>query len=151
MDHGGLADSDSQSIDGIPDNVSYIYRDHNLKSTGRIRFQVDTVNERLWIVDIAPSKTPKTLGDRHINGLSVRHCTALDWDRPYCLGQRCVASVHILLILLELEFNRTQQTEDVVKHRSLWSNRPRLYGVIHSSSDAGWVGTTEVWVCIWDD
>jgi len=92
---------------------------------------VDSVNERLWVVHIAPSKTPKTLGDRHVNGLSlIRHCTVLDW---------------------EFEFNRAQETEDVVTHRSLWGNRPCLYGANHSSSDAGQVGTTEVLVCIWDD
>ena len=67
------------------------------------------------------------------------------------LKQRFVASVYILLILLEFEFNRAQGTEDVVTHRSLRGNRPCLYGAIHSGSDADWVGTTEVLVCIWND
>jgi hypothetical protein len=100
-----LADSYSQLVDGIPKNVSYIYRDHNLKSARRIRLQVDSVNERVWVVDIASSKTPKTLGDRHVDGLTrslIRHCTVLDLDRSYyCLRKRCIASVYILLILLE--------------------------------------------------
>jgi len=101
--HAVLADNHSQSIDGVSENVSYIYRDHSLKSTRRTRFQMDILNDRLWIVDIAPSKTPKTLGDRHVNGLSlIRGHTVLDLDRAYWLRQRCVASV--LLILLELEF-----------------------------------------------
>jgi len=64
---------------------------------------MNSVNDRLWVVDIAPGKTPKALGDRHVNGLSpIRRHTVLDLDRAYWLGQRCVASV--LLILLELEF-----------------------------------------------
>ena len=104
----------------VPENVSYINHNHNLELTGRTRLQVDTVNERLWVVNIAPSKTPKTLGDRHVNGLSlIRQRTVLDWDRFYCLRRRCVASVYIPLILLELEFSRARRTEDVVKHRSL--------------------------------
>ncbi|KAI0276017.1 hypothetical protein BGY98DRAFT_1177976 [Russula aff. rugulosa BPL654] len=69
----------SRSVDGIPENVGYIYRDHNLKSTRWARFQVDSINERLRVVNIAPSKTTKTLRDRHVNGLSlIMHWTVLD-------------------------------------------------------------------------
>lgn len=113
---------------------------------------MDPVNERLWVVDIARGKTPKTLGDRHVNGLSlIRHCAVLDRDRSYCLRQRSVASVYILLILLEFELNWAQGTADVVAHRSLGGNRPCLYGAIYGSSDAGWVGTADLLVCIWDN
>lgn len=101
--HAALAVSLSQSIDGVPENASYIYRNHSLKSTRRARFQMNTVNDRLWVVDIAPGQTPKALGDRHANGLSpIRRRTVLDLVRAHWLRQRCVASV--LLILLELEF-----------------------------------------------
>ena len=49
-----------------------------MESTRGARFQVNTVNERPWVVDIAPGKTPKTLWDRHVKDLSlVRCCTGL--------------------------------------------------------------------------
>ena len=117
-----------QSTDGIPGNVSHIYRDHNLKSTKRTRFQVDSVYERLWVVDIAPRKTLKTLGDRHVNGVSlVRHCTV---NRSPCPRKRCagsIACVYVLLILLELEFYRGPG------NRGMWLRTGACRAIAHVS------------------
>ncbi|KAF8495757.1 hypothetical protein F5888DRAFT_538360 [Russula emetica] len=46
---------------------------------------------------------------------------------------------------------RARGTEDLGTHRSLWSDRPCLCWVTHSCSNAGWVGTTDVLICIWVD
>jgi hypothetical protein len=76
-----LADSYSQSINSIPENITYFYGDDNLESTEGARFQVNSVDERLWVVDIAPSKTPKTLRGRHVENLSLVRCrTGLDLE-----------------------------------------------------------------------
>jgi hypothetical protein len=45
-----------------------------LESTRGARFQVNSVNKRLRVVDIAPSKTPKMLRDRHVKDLSLVRC-----------------------------------------------------------------------------
>jgi len=80
-----------------------------LESTGRTRFQVNSVNERLGVVDIAHSKTPKALRDRHVKDLSlIGHHTGLDLERVYYLLQRYVGCS--LLILLELELSQTEST-----------------------------------------
>jgi hypothetical protein len=101
-----LADSFRQSIDNIPENITYFYGDDNLESTGRTRLQVNTVNERLGVVDIAHSKTAKALRHRHVKDLSLNgHCTSLDLERAYYLLQRYVCSG--LLILLKLELSQT--------------------------------------------
>jgi hypothetical protein len=84
---------------------------------------VNPINERLGVVDIALSETPKTLRDRYIKDLSlIRLRTGLDLERVHCLRQRCIPNV--LLILLELDFSEVQRTEDLTTHRSLWSDRP---------------------------
>ena len=120
-----MADSFRQSIDNIPENITYFYGDDNLESTGRTRLQVNTVNERLGVVDIAHSKMPKTLRDQHVKDLSlVRHRTGLDLEGTCYLLQRYVGSG--LLILLELELSQTQSTMNMVTHRSLGSDRPYL-------------------------
>jgi len=73
-----------QSIDIIPENITYFYGDDDLESTRGPRFQVNTVDERLGIVDIAHSKAPKTLRGGH--DLSLIRCrSCLDLDRAYCL------------------------------------------------------------------
>jgi hypothetical protein len=61
----------SQSINSIPENITYLYGDDNLESTTGARFQVNSINKRLWVVDIALSKTPKTFWDRHVKDLSL--------------------------------------------------------------------------------
>jgi hypothetical protein len=143
-----LADSYSQSINSIPKNITYFYGDDNLESTRGPRFQVDSINERLGVVDITPSKTPKTLQDRYIEDLSlIRLPTSLDLERVHCLSQRCIPN--ILLILLELDFSEAQGTEDPKTHRSLWSDRPYLSLAVHSSSDINWVIATEILIPIW--
>jgi hypothetical protein len=69
---------------------------------------VNTINKRLWVVDIAPSKTPKTLRDRYIKDLSLIGLrTGPDLERVHCLRQRCIPD--ILLILLELYFSEVQE------------------------------------------
>jgi hypothetical protein len=80
--HGTLADCYSQSIDSIPENVTYLYGDDDLESTKGPWLQVNSINERLRIVDIAPSKTPKALRDRYIKDLSlIQLRTGLDLER----------------------------------------------------------------------
>ncbi len=80
-----------------------------MESTGRTRLQVNTVNERLGVVDIAHSKMPKTLRDQHVKDLSlVRHRTDLDLEGACYLLQRYVGCS--LLILLELELSQTEST-----------------------------------------
>lgn len=55
-----LTGSYRQSINSIPENVTYFHGDDNLESTRGALFQVNTINERLRVVDIAISKAPKT-------------------------------------------------------------------------------------------
>ena len=76
-----LTDSHGQSINSIPENITYFNGDDNLESTRGARFQVNSINERLRVVDIAPCKTPKTLRDRHVKVLSLVRChTGLDLE-----------------------------------------------------------------------
>jgi hypothetical protein len=87
-----------------------------LESTRGARFQVNTVNERLWVVDIAHSKTPETLRDRHVRDLSLVRCRAgldLETWRGYYLLQRVVPGV--LLMFLELDSN-----SDKYKEQRIW-------------------------------
>jgi len=64
---------------------------------------VNTVNERLRVVDVTPSKAPKMLRDRYIKDLSlIRPRIGLDLERAHGLSQGYIPSV--LLILIELEF-----------------------------------------------
>ncbi len=95
---------------------------------------MNPVNERLGVADVAPSKVPKTLRDRHIKNLSlIRLRIGLDMERAHSLSQGYIPS--ILLILLELEFSKAQGTEDLETYRSLRSDRPYLTLGVHSSSD----------------
>ena len=137
-----------QSIDSIPENITYFYGDDDLESTRGPRFQVNSVDERLGIADIAHSKAPKTLRGGHDLSL-IKRCTCLDLDRAFCLRHWYVAG--ILSILLELVFIQTQSTEDLTTHWSLRSDRPFLRQATHSGSDAERIVTTEVFVCRWDD
>jgi hypothetical protein len=137
----------SQSIGGIPENITYVYRDHNLESTRGTGFQVNSIDSRIWVADVAPSKAPKTLGDQQVKGAFIRRRTHLDLGRVYYLMRRCVSGI----LLLEKGFSQDRGTEDPGTHRSLWSDRPCLCWVTHSRSDASWVGTTDVLICIWVD
>ena len=75
----------TQSINSIPKNITYFYDDDDLESTRRSRLQVNSVNERLWVVDIVPSKTPKTLRDRYIKDLSLIRSRRTGLDPVRCL------------------------------------------------------------------
>ena len=76
---------------------------------------MNSINERLGVVDIASSKTPKTLRDRYIKDLSlIKLRTGLDLERVRGLRHRCIPN--ILLILLELDFSEVQGTEDLTTH-----------------------------------
>jgi hypothetical protein len=104
---------------------------------------VNSINERLRVVNIAPSKTPKTLRDRYIKNLSlIKLSTGL--ERVLCLRQRCIPN--ILLILLEPYFSEVQLTEDLSTHWSLRSDSDRPYPslVVHSSGDGSRVITKAV-------
>ncbi len=80
-----------------------------MESTGRTRLQVNSVNEGLGVVDIAHSKTPKALRDRHVKDFSlIGHRTSLNLERACYLLQRYIGSGH--LILLELELSQTSST-----------------------------------------
>jgi hypothetical protein len=100
---------------------------------------VNTINERLGVVDVASvatSKAPKTLRDRDIKDLSlIRLGIGLDMERAHGLSQRYIPS-SILLIRLELEFSKAQRTENLATYRSLRSDRPYLTLAVHCSSDA---------------
>ena len=98
-----VADSCNQSVGSIPENITYIYHDHNLEPTRGTGFQVNAINSRIRVVDVVPSKTPKTLGDRQVEGTLIRRCAHLDLSGVYCLMQRCVSG--ILLILLDRWFS----------------------------------------------
>jgi hypothetical protein len=63
--------------------------------------------------------------------------------------QRFVSN--ILLILLERGFSQARRSGDLGTHRGLWSDGPSFCWVTHSRGNAGWVGTTDVLVCIWVD
>jgi hypothetical protein len=109
---------------------------------------VNSINERLGVVNIAPGKTPETLRDRYIKDLSlIKLRTGLDLERVHCLRHRCIPNV--LLILLELDLSEGQGTEDLTTHRSLPSDRPCLILAVHSSSDGSRVITTEILIPEW--
>jgi len=144
-----VADSYSQSIGSIPKNITYIYCDHDLEPTRGTRFQVNAIDSQIRVVDIAPSKAPKMLGDWQVKCTFIRRCTHLDLSGVCFLMQRCVSG--ILLILLERGFSQSQGMEDLATHWSLRSDRPCMHWMIHSFSDVGWVGTANVLVCIWDN
>jgi len=69
---------ESQSIGGIPENITYFYRDDNLESTRGTRFQVNPINSRIWVADVVSSKAPKTFGDRQVKGAFIRRRTHLE-------------------------------------------------------------------------
>jgi len=144
-----VANGYSQSVGGIPENITYVYHDHNLELTRGTRFQVNPIHSRIRVVDVTPSKTPKTLGDRQIKGTLIRRCAHLDLSGVYHLMQRCVSD--ILLILLERGFSQSQGTEDLATNRRLRSDGPCLHWMIHICSDVRWAGTADVLVCIWDN
>ena len=76
-----LPDSYNRSINSIPENITYFYRDDSLESTRGARFRVNSVNSRLWVIDIAPSNTPEALRDRQVEDLGLVRCwTSLDLD-----------------------------------------------------------------------
>jgi hypothetical protein len=140
----------SRSVDGIHENITYLYRDDNLESATGTSFHADCIYERLWVVDKVLSKAPKTLRDRHVKGLSLIRCrVVLDLDRAVGLRQRCVASS--LLILLGLDFSQALGTEDLATYQSLQSVRPSLCLAIYNGSEASWVGTIDVLIRIWDN
>ena len=66
----------NRSIGGIPQNITHVYRDDNLESTRGTRLQVNSINGRIWVVDVTPSKAAKTLGGRVVNGTFIRR----GWD-----------------------------------------------------------------------
>jgi len=106
---------------------------------------VNSINERLRVVDIAPSKTPKALRDRYIQDLSlVIH--GLDLEGVHCLRQRCI--LNILLILSELDFSDVREIEDLTTHRSLRSDRPCLSLAVHCCSDGSRVAATEILITV---
>jgi hypothetical protein len=109
---------------------------------------VNPINERLRVIDIAPSKTPETLRDRYIKDLSlIRLRTGLDLEKIHCLRQRSIPNV--LVILLEVDFSsEVQGTEDLTTHRSLRSDRPCLNLAVHSSSDSSRVIATKILIPI---
>jgi hypothetical protein len=108
---------------------------------------VNPINERLRVVDIALSETPKTLRDRYIKDLSlIRPRTDPDLERFHCLRQSSIPNV--LLILLELDFSDVQGTVDLTTHRSLWSDRPYLSLAVHSGSDTDRVIATKILIPI---
>jgi hypothetical protein len=64
---------------------------------------MNRVNERLWVVEIALSKTPKIVQDRHVNLSLIMRCTGVGLEKAYSLVTRCIPV--ILLIPLELDFS----------------------------------------------
>ena len=141
----------SHSIIGIPENITYVYGDDNLESTRGARFQVNSDNERSWVVDIALSETPKTLRYRYVKELGLVRCrTGLDLktQRGYRLLQRFAPG--IFLVLLELKFRRIQRTEHLATNRSLGSDRPTRWLATHGSSDVGWIAATKGLILIRD-
>ena len=109
---------------------------------------MNSINERLRVVDIAPSKTPKTLRDRYIKDLSlIRLRAGPDQERVHCLRQRYIAN--ILLMLRKLDFSKIKRTEDLTTHRILQRDRPCLSLAVHSSSYDSRVITTEILIPVW--
>jgi hypothetical protein len=74
-----------------------------LQSTRRTIFKTNRVNDRLWVVEIAFSKTPKTVQDRHVKLSMIRRCTGVGLEKAYSLVTRWIPV--ILLIPLELDFS----------------------------------------------
>jgi hypothetical protein len=66
---------------------------------------MNRVNERLWVIEIPFSKTPKTIHDRHVKLSLVRHCTDVGLEKAYSLVTRGIPV--ILLIPLKLDFSVT--------------------------------------------
>jgi len=65
-------------------NSSYLYHDHNLNSTRGGGFQLNSVDERLWVVNIASGEVPNAICNWHyVKDLSlIKICTGLDLKRP---------------------------------------------------------------------
>lgn len=109
---------------------------------------MNSVDKRLWVVDIATSKTSKTFRDRYIKDLSlIKLPNSLDLERVYCLRKRCIPN--ILLALLEPGFSKVKGKEDLTAYWSLRSNRPCLSLAIHGSRDGSRVIVTEILIPIW--
>ena len=64
---------------------------------------MNRINERLWVVEIALSKTSKTVRDRHVKLSLIRRSAAVGLERSQSLVTRCIPVV--LLIRLELDFS----------------------------------------------
>ena len=64
---------------------------------------MNRINERLWVVEIAFSKTSKTVRDRHVKLSLIRRCAIVGLERAHSLVTRCIPVV--LLIRLELDFS----------------------------------------------
>jgi hypothetical protein len=64
---------------------------------------MNRVYERVWVVEIAFSKTPKIVKDRHVKSSLIRRCTGVGLERAYDLVTRCIPV--ILLTPLELDFS----------------------------------------------
>jgi hypothetical protein len=100
---------------------------------------MNRVDERLWVVEIAFSKTPKAVLDRHVKLSPIRRCTGVGLEKAYSFvtTRRCIPV--ILLIPLELDFSMayTVRTEDVGTHRSLSTNRLYHHLAVRNCGDTG--------------
>jgi hypothetical protein len=84
---------------GPSENISYFQRDDDLQSTRGTIFKMKRVDERLCVIKIAFSKSPKTVrGHRHVRLGLIGRCTGV--GLAYSLITRCIPV--ILLIPLEL-------------------------------------------------
>jgi len=64
-------------------NSSYLYHDHNLNSTRGGGFQLNSIDERLWVVDIASGEMSKAIRNwHHVKDLSlIKPYTGLELER----------------------------------------------------------------------
>jgi hypothetical protein len=102
---------------------------------------MNRVDERLWVVEIAFNKTPKTVLDWHVKLSVIRRCTGVGFklEKAHSLvtTRRCIPV--IFLIPLELDFSMayTVRTEDVGTHRSLSTNRLYHHLAVRNCGDTG--------------
>ena len=64
---------------------------------------MNRVDERLWVVEIAFSKTPKTVQDRHFKLSLIRRRAGVGLEKACFVVTRCIQV--IFLIQLELKFS----------------------------------------------
>lgn len=67
------------------ENVSYFQQDDDLQPTRGTIFKMNRVYKRLWVVEVALSKTPKIVQDRHVNLSLIRRCTGVGVERACCI------------------------------------------------------------------